>query len=428
MDKPKVLVVGINPWIDNSGINTLITFFEDWGAESLAHIYTRAGLPNTRICSRFFRISEQKVIQSIFRRGVKTGECVANAGNAENEQSGEKRLYARKHSPLMSFCRELVWFLGRWKTEELNGFLDDYAPDVLFFPVYSTVYMNRLQNYIRRYTGKPVVLYSSDDNYSYRSVPKTPLALLQRCWLRHNEKKLLTNADRIMVISPKQKEEYDRQFKTDCVVLTKGVDFSQTPFCPKLVRAPIKMVYTGKLIIGRWKTLARIAQAMENINRDQCKITLDIYTTDPLTPQQSQELNRGGCTVRGALPLDQVQQVQKEADVLVFVESLEKKHKHTARLSFSTKITDYLKNGKCIFAVGDREIAPIDYFVRYDSAVTATSYDEIEEKLNELVADPSMIETYGQKAYQCGKENHSKTDMQTRLEQTIAQVAAEGGK
>ena len=151
-------------------------------------------------------------------------------------------------------------------------------------------------------------------------------------------------------------------------------------------------------------------------------MVLDIYTTDVLTEEQKLALNRNGCTVRGALALDQVQQVQKEADVLVFVESLEKKFRYTARLSFSTKITDYLKSGKCIFAVGDRQIAPIDYFNRFDSAITATSYGEIGEKLALLADDTALIAHYSRKAFECGKMNHDKIKMQTKLHDAIMEA------
>ncbi len=83
------------------------------------------------------------------------------------------------------------------------------------------------------------------------------------------------------------------------------------------------MVYTGKLIIGRWKSLAAIADALGKINQDEQKIVLDIYTTDRLDDEQTAALNRNGCCVRGALTLSEVQKVQAEADVLVFVECLE---------------------------------------------------------------------------------------------------------
>ena len=420
MEKKKVLVVGINPWIDNTGINTLINFFDGWGADAVAHIYTRDKLPNTRVCNNFFQISETKVVKSVVVRSVKTGGTVCNTPTQKPQS--EHAVYKKPAGAGKQLLRELIWKFGKWKTRELDAFLEEFAPDVLFFPVYSNVYMSRLQNYIANKLKKPVVLYSSDDNYSYTAVRHTPLPLLHRFWLRHQEKKLFKRASKVLVISPRQKEEYDQLFGIDCGVLTKGIDFSQVQYEPKPVGDPIRMVYTGKLIIGRWKSLAKIAEALGEINWEKTKMVLDIYTTDALTEEQKAALNRNGCTVRGALELDQVQQVQKEADVLVFVESLEKKFRYTARLSFSTKITDYLKSGKCIFAVGDSQIAPIDYFRRFDSAITATSYAQIGEKLTMLAGDASLIEAYGRKAFDCGKMNHDKQKMQTKLHDTIMEA------
>ncbi len=422
MKKPKVLVVGINPWIDNTGINTLINFFSDWGKEELAHIYTRERLPYTKICDRFFRISETAVIRSVYKRRTVTGEEVCNTPNTAKTAT-ENKYYNGKRSHLKSFIRELIWLFGGWKSKKLRTFLDSYSADVLFFPIYSNVYMCRLQNFICKYTGKPCVLYISDDNYSYKPVEKNPISLFLRFWLRTQEKKLFKAASKVLVIAPKQKDEYDRIFGVNSEVLTKGIDFSEIPYEEKPVNFPIKMVYTGKLIIGRWKSLAAIAKALNKINENGVKAELDIYTTDTLTEEQDKALNFGGCKVKGSLTLEEVQHVQKQADILVFVESLENKYKNAARLSFSTKITDYLKNGKCIFAIGDKDIAPIDYFNRYDSAVTASSYEEIGEKLIWLINSSEKITEYSKKAYECGKEHHDKEKMDKVLYDAIFNAA-----
>lgn len=429
-DLPRVLVVSTNAWRDNTGINTLIEFFKCWHADKLAQIYTKAALPKTCVCSRFFRISENTVIKSVLKPWIVAGGRVENEervlSHEEDAIAEEKRLYAhagKKFSTLLSLCRELVWLLGRWKSGELDDFAADFAPDVLFIPIYPTIYMGRLQKYIIEKTGKPVVSYIADDNYSFRSVGKNPAMLLHRLILRRYVRYIITHSAKVMVISPKQKEEYDRIFGIDSVIMTKGIDFENVVYEPRMPGHPIKMVYTGKLIIGRDKALAAIAEAMGRINADETKVELDIYTTDALTEDQQKMLNRNGCQVKGALALDEVHAVQKQADILVFVESLEKKYRHTARLSFSTKITDYLKSGKCIFAVGDQDIAPIDYFRRYESAVTSTSYQEIGEKLQELVHDLSKIEAYGRKAYTCGKTRHDRQRMDQLLRETL-QLAA----
>ncbi len=422
---PKVLVVTINAWRDNTGINTLIEFFKCWDKDRIAQIYTKSLLPNTTVCHRFFRISENAVMKSVFKRKIKTGTVVENETvvSESDKQAAEKerQLYAHsgKKNILLTLGREFVWKLGKWKTKELDSFIEDFDADVLFMPIYPTIYMGRLQKYIIKKTNKPVVSYIADDNYSYKSAGKNPIALLRRMILRKYVKYIIKNSAKLMVIAPKQKEEYDREFGTDSVIMTKGIDFSKIPFEQNPLNKPIKMVYTGKLIIGRWKSLAQIAEAFGEINKEQTKIELDIYTTDVLTDEQKAALNRNGCFVKGALKLDEVREVQKKADILVFVESLENKYKHAARLSFSTKITDYLKAGKCIFAVGDKDIAPIDYFNRYDSAVTATTYDEIGKKLKMLVDDEEMILKYGEKGYNCGKAHHDIGLMNKNLIDTI---------
>lgn len=431
---PMVLVTSINAWRDNTGINTLIDFFKCWDSDKLAQIYTRSALPNTTVCNSFFRISESTVMKSVLKRRLKTGKVVQNQVGAEDngqnlELEQENEIYAKKKKKfgnVYTFLREIVWKFGKWKTKELDAYIESVNPDVLFMPIYPNVYMGRLQKYIMKKTGKPVISYLADDNYTFKSVPKTPLSLMKRLWLRKYVKYIVKHSEKLFVIAPKQKEEYDRIFGVNSEVLTKGIDFSQYPFEPKAVKAPIKMVYTGKLIIGRWKSLSKIAEELGEINKEGTKIELDIYTTDSLTEEQKIALNRNGCAVKGALTLSEVQQVQKEADVLVFVESLEKRYKNAARLSFSTKITDYLKNGKCIFAIGDKDIAPIDYFNRYDSAIVSTTYDEIKGCLAKIANNPTLVSEYAKKAYECGKSNHEKSKMNELIVNSIIEVYKKG--
>ena len=423
---PKVLVVSTNAWQDNTGINTLIQFFKCWEREKVAQIYTRTALPNTSVCDNFFRISENAVVKSWFKPNIATGSVVYNKYNSSDEEAAavntEKKLYSnsgKNLSEILNICRELAWKFGKWKTKELDEFIEEFNPDVLFIPIYPTIYMGRIQKYIIKKTGKPVVSYLADDNYTFRNIKKNPFAIIKRLNLRKYVKYIVDNSEKLLVIAPKQKEEYDAIFGINSGILTKGIDFKDKQYIKHKAKYPIKMVYTGKLIIGRWKSLAAIADVLEEINANSIKIELDIYTTESLTAKQDKALNKNGCSVKGALSLKEVADVQRKADILVFVEGLEKRHKDIARLSFSTKITDYLSNGKCIFAVGDKEIAPIDYFNRYDSAITASCYDEIKEKLHQIVNNTELIAEYSEKAYNCGKNNHSLEKMNQILIDSI---------
>lgn len=429
LDFPKVLVVSINAWRDNTGINTLIELFKEWDKDRLAQIYTRSALPKTKICDRFFQIAENKVMRSTIKRKTITGKVVNNETNiAEADMKavgGEEKLYKKarsKNSWLLAISREVVWKLGKWKTKEFDGFLDSFNPDVLFLPIYPTVYMNVLQNYIIKKTKKPAVCFIGDDNYTYKTGGVNPLFYIHRFFLRKAVRKVVKACSKMFVIAPKQKEEYDRIFGVDSIVLTKGIDYSGIEYKKKPVSQPIKMVYTGKLIIGRWKSLASIAEALGNINKDSLRITLDIYTADEVKPSILKKLNINGSKIRGAVPLKEVAGIQADSDIVVFVESLDWRYRNAARLSFSTKLTDYLKSGKCIFAVGDKDIAPIDYLVKNECAVIATNYIDIEKKLTMLTENPDIIGDYGLKAFECGKKNHNQVDIFNKLKDTIREV------
>lgn len=422
MNYPKVLVIGINPWIDNSGINTLIGLFEHWDKEKVALVYTRADLPNTKVCSRFFQISENDVLKSVLKPWRQTGRVVFNTPSSEDSGVEEEhKRYAKaqkKHSYFLSVCRELVWTFGHWKSKALKNFVREFAPDVLFVPVYPTVFMGKIQRYIKKLTGKPIVCYLADDNYSYEAC-KGFWAYLHRLLLRKQVKYLATHCKEMFVIVDKEKEETDRLFGTDSVIMTKGIDFTGIAYRAYTRNTPLKFVYTGKLIIGRDKTLALIADLLNEINAGEQKATLEIYSPDVVDEATMERLNRGCSKHCGCVSREEVAEIQSQADVLIFAEALEGKDGAAARLSFSTKITDYLAASKCVLAVGGPDIAPIDYFVRNDSALVATNAAQLERQLRLIIDNPSIIEEYGRKAFDCAKRNHDKAVLDERFLATM---------
>lgn len=431
---PKVLSISLSTWRKDSGIHTQTDLFEFWEKEQLAQIYVKSDLPNTSVCDKFFQISENAVIKSVINRKM-VGREVQNTDtpdeNTKSAMEQEKKLYARarkKHSWLLSLVRELVWALGRWKSQALNNFIEDVNPDVYFIPIYPVVYMGWIQLYILKKYPKPYVCYLADDNYSYISCGTNLLAYIHRFFLRKVVKKLAENCNEMFVITEKEAKETDRDFGTNSIVLTKGIDYSRLTYEEKEISDPIRMVYTGKLVIGRASSLAAISKALANINKEKLQITLDIYSPDIVDEQTMYLLNSNGCKYRGVVPKEDIEAIQKSADVVVFVESLEKKFKYAARLSFSTKLTDYFKSGKCIFAIGDKSIAPIEYLEQNDAAIIATEYNQIEAKLQMLVEKKEIIHEYGYKAFECGRRNHNKELIKERFTSVLLKAAVQDAR
>jgi hypothetical protein len=99
-----------------------------------------------------------------------------------------------------------------------------------------------------------------------------------------------------------------------------------------------------------------------------------------------------------------------ENDVVVFVESFEPQFCNVARLSFSTKICDYLASGKCILAIGPGNIAPIEYLVEENAAVVASTKNEVMKAIIGL-ANIETVKKYIDQARKCTAKNHNRQRM-----------------
>ena len=88
---PKVLVVGINAWREDGTAHTLMDIFRCWDPKKVALVYSRADLPNTDVCKRFFQISESEVMKSVVKPWMKVGREVESTPS--NKSAGHEKLY-----------------------------------------------------------------------------------------------------------------------------------------------------------------------------------------------------------------------------------------------------------------------------------------------------------------------------------------------
>ena len=184
------------------------------------------------------------------------------------------------------------------------------------------------------------------------------------------------------------------------------------------------MVYTGKLIYGRDKSLAKVAEALSEINAGgKTEAELHIYTQTEITPQLEESLSiTGSSFLHKPVPYSEVTKILDASDIVMFVESLEDKQKYIARLSFSTKVTDYLASGKCILVVGAADIAPIAYLQENNAAQICTSYDEIPTQVQDLIAHSEKIPVLAKNAYRLGLEKHGEELMHERLLKVLIDI------
>ena len=426
---PRMLVTSVPAWSNSVGSDTFSSLLKNYDREKLACLYIRANKSDSPTCNHYFQILEGRVMKSILNRKTKTGiEYYSEDTNQTSDNSLGKELEAEKRrygffrkfrSYLFLFAREFVWKFGKWKSKELDQFLDSFDPEVLFFPIEGYIHFNRINEYIiARKRPKRVIGFLWDDNFTYKQQPYNIGYLLHRFWLRFSVRRLVKHCDTVFAISPKMKAECDKEFGIDSVLLTKPIH-NPKPFKPYTPSSPIRILYTGNLYIQRDQTIALLVDAIRKVNQGETKVFLDIYTTTQLSEKMYRRIHVDGCCqIHGSIPQSEVIKKQKEADILLFVESFSTK-KQSARLSFSTKITDYLNSGRCIWAIGNKDLSAIEYLEQTNSAIVSVSPESILDQLQKVVDRPQTISEYGELGHLLGKKNHDYNDIICKLYSNI---------
>lgn len=423
---PKILIVSRLVWDDTSNSNTLSNIFANYDSEKIARIYIETRQPSTKCCHLFFQISEISLIKKLFIWNTKTGRVINtfNVKATDKEQGSDDSLekteartmqFVRGHrSFAFTLMREFLWLLNGWKSKELMRFVLDFDPDIVWLDGSPLILMNRLNNYVASILkDKPAVTFLMDDVYTYKSCP-TLTSKIFKCFLRKQVRKTVQRSRHVFVSSLKMKEEYDTVFGINSTFLTKRIEADAIKTSVKSDAEPTRLIYLGNVLIGRLETIISISQAIKEINATTRRITFDIYTGDVIPVNQKESLEVDGVTLHGLVSYDKVAELIADSDVQVFVESLDKNRSKIARLSFSTKIIDYLMSGKCILAVGASELAPIEYLRNEDAALVVTKADGLSEALMKLTSSETVNE-YARKATECGIRNHGREKLDQQL-------------
>lgn len=422
MDK-KILVLSVSSWNSKVGADTWPMLLNHHDPNAVASLSLRDDYPDSDVAKHYFVISEDCVIKSIFNRKLATGHVVGEKQTNQEQKnlaSQSKRYGTKKHELVFRILREFVWTFGKWKSKELRDFIDSFQPDVIMYSMEGYIHLNRICMYVKKYSHAKSIGFFWDDNFTYKQSNEV-LHRIFRFFQRKSLKKLSANTDAFWAITDMTKREADAFFNIDCTVLTKPI--RTTPvYYETIPHKPLHILYTGNLQIGRDSSLVKVINAVKLVNERQTEFEVHVYTKTVLEPAALNQLSCDFCHVHDAIPQAEVLELQKEADILLFLEDVDGKYAHKARLSFSTKITDYLCASKCILAVGCLDTAPMQYFQEYQAAIIATSEKEIADQLTVLASTPEKLNEYAERAYLCAIKNHNKEKIHRIVDETIDKV------
>ena len=356
-----ILVIGGGAWTNTSSLgNTFSNLFENWQDTNFYNLYFRGALPQNDVCENYFSITDIDIVKNFFtpskigNRIYKT-DMVAVENKVDNVSTKEKNLISYIHKFNLNFIYDIenaLWDTNKWKNKKLNAFIKEANPDIVFTFASGNNNIVKSVKYIKEQTNAKIVSFIVDDIVTeYKSYRPYRSARL-----RKNLAELFSLSDEIFGITDEMCEKYRQEANKEVLLLTKGCkDFAPLK---SVYKRPLKMIYAGNLLYGREKTLVTLSKAIENLNGNDKKILLDVYSGTALSADLIDTIEKGGnCSFKGECPYDEVVENMKNADIVLHIESFVPENIEKVRYSFSTKITDCLQSGNLIFVIGPKNIA-----------------------------------------------------------------------
>lgn len=418
----RILLITDEVWNDNiHGNNILTNWFQDFDAE-FANIYCSPGQPLNNCCKKYFQITDSMMLKSML-----SGKSAGKAFTMDNfivgkrDFEGEKenrRLYTRLKSittESLRAIREIIWYYGKYDIVELERFIKEFDPDIIFSPRLATIKLLRLENIVFNITKAPMVAFTGDDEYSMKRFRISPVFWIKKFIMRSKFRKMMPNYALYYTLSDEQKADYEKEFGQKFKILRKCGDFTEE-IKNKEINKPIRLIYAGKLYSNRWKTLAQIVKALKKINQYETEMTLEIYTKDNLTKKQMKLLDDGeNSFVKGSVTAEELKGIYGDSDIALHVESFDLKNRLLTKYSFSTKIIDCLDSGCAVIAICWDKHSGYIYLKNENAAITVSNIDDIFPVLKTIVDNPKMIIEYSERATNCGKRNHKRDVVQEML-------------
>lgn len=382
----KILLISNNPLsqMRNNG-KTLYSFFREYSQELLGQIYIENSFPDFESDIKFYRITDKENLASFFKKDVECGSIVTPKVDVNSIMPSENN-NRLKNGSTIRLVREGVWLKKRWKNDKFNAWLDEFCPDVVFLYAGDSIFMYDMAEYIVKRFGCEFGIYISDDYILPRS-NKSITDMIRRKLIRRAMDKAVRACDYFFTISEDMRIIYKEMFGKDSTCImniprTTLKEFSETQ------NEQVEFIYCGGLEYGREETLILLANKINefNTNNIEKKGFLSVYSLQTPTEETMQRLNESGVAAfKGRLTKEQVDEAIHNSDVVVHVESFDKKNMECTKLSISTKISEYLCCGKPILAIGPKGIASMNYIA--DVACCVTDIDSLDIAVKNIVMD-----------------------------------------
>ena len=407
---PKVLIISHNLFdITNNVGKTLVSLFEGWPKDKIAQIYFRNDSPSFKYCKEYYCITDKEVIQSVLTLRIKSAGKEVNNESVQNISEAEQHMYriGNHRRPFICFIRDLIWQVAKWRTAELKIWLKRVNPDIILFVPDNYCLAYRFALWVKEICPIPIIPFHMDDTFYYGR--KTSfIDLHRRKTIFSLAKRLEKNSNIIFTICNAMSKEYEELLGIPCQDFMNSVKIDKNKISNIAQSNKVIFSYFGNLHNNRWKSLAEIAEALQNLDIRDKHIELRVFSRSKLDPKMKRMFGKKKIIkYMGDVPEADLERWRADSDILIYVEAFDRQSINSLRLSLSTKIPEYLASGICIFAYASEEFASTQYIKDNYIGFVCTKKEELNNKLLDAIYNRELRQRYAQKGLIIASKNHN---------------------
>ena len=420
---PRVLVVSANPFnrVTNNGI-TLSSLFGGWPRDRLAQIFVPFAThipPQSDVCEQLFAVHPLGVERVVAPRdvGSRPPSTVSVARKLLLKAAQSKRM--RHVAPPI---RE-YFYSWRAGSGGVRGVVESFNPEVIFSTL-GSLSLVRLAQMASHWSGAPVVPFVTDDWPTTEYVGALLGKALRQGLLAEFEA-ILRKAPVRMVISPAMGEAYEERYGGDFLPFTQCLDAERYDPSERPPSECVRLIYAGQIGAERWRQIKRIGRILEELAKEGVRAELLVYTMPEHIMLYGRELDSPPFVrMAGNVPSHELPSVYRDADILLHVESFDPKLAAYTRYSLSTKVSEYMMAGRCIFAFGPAA-GSIRYVAQAGAGLVVTADDEaqVAVALRELIRDRSKRHGYARRGREVALRSHEGTGQRIRFKAALMAAA-----
>lgn len=416
----KILVVSNNPFskTKNNG-KTLSSFFCNLaiGKNQIRQLFFSDETPESDFCDFYYKISDYDVLTSTFSK-IEPGNCI-NESKIPISIERNSIITEFKKMETVRLLREAIWKNKLDSFQQLINWVKEFEPNILFFCAGDSLFVYEIVQMICDIVKCKLIIYVTDD-YILPIKGFNYLKRYRRNLIKNKMKKCIENSDVFLTICDEMRLTYKKIFEKDSITMS-NVYYSESTINNEKIQGDkhLKVMYAGGIHFNRHKVLIKIAQTIENYNKTQNENVSLILCFNEL-PQKKivNKFSKFECVkLLINKTAEELKLFYESVDILIHVESFDKKSIESTRLSFSTKITEYMATGKCIIAVGPKNVASINYLDQVCFVID--DLNKLEENMMRVLTDDKFRTEIRNKTNLCYKNNHEPVRILNKLSKVL---------